>query len=133
MKEFLRKNRQMILYMLCGTLTVAVNFLTYYVMSEINDNTAIDTAVATLASIVVAYVTNRRLVFNSQHHGVKAVALEFISFMLCRLLSGVGDVLIMVTFVDFFHYNDLIVKLCSNVFVIAFNYVASKWLIFKDE
>ncbi len=133
MKEFLRKNRQMILYMSFGTLTVAVNFLTYYVMSKINDNTAIDTAVALFASIVVAYVTNRKMVFNSQHHGAKAVALEFISFMLCRLLSGVGDIVIMVTFVDFFHYNDLVVKLCSNIFVIIFNYVASKWLIFKSE
>lgn len=133
MKEFLRKNRQMILYMSFGTLTVAVNFLTYYVMSKINDNTAIDTAVALFASIVVAYLTNRKMVFNSKHHGVKAVTLEFISFMLCRLLSGVGDILIMVTFVDFFHYNDLVVKLCSNVFVIIFNYVASKWLIFKGE
>lgn len=133
MKNFLKKSRQMILYMFFGMLTFIVNILTYYFMSKVNDNTAVDTAVALFASIVVAYVTNRKFVFESQQNQTKAVALEFISFFTCRLLSGLGDIIIMVVFVDFFHYNDMIVKLWANAFVIIFNYVASKWLIFRDR
>ncbi len=131
MKSFIKKNREMILYMAFGAITVAVNFLTYFIMSKINDNTAADTAVALIASIIVAYSTNRTMVFKSKHYGAKAVFLEFISFLACRLFSGVMDIIIMVVFVDFFHYNDLLIKLISNVFVIIFNYAASKWLIFK--
>ncbi len=131
MKKFMIKNREMLLYMAFGAITVAVNFLAYYIMSRINDNTAIDTAVALIASIIVAYATNRTMVFKSKHHGTKAVFLEFFSFLACRLISGCLDIIIMVVFVDFFHYNDLWVKMISNVFVIIFNYAASKWLIFK--
>ncbi len=131
MKSFIRKNREMILYMAFGAITVAVNFLTYFIMSKINDNTAADTAVALIASIIVAYATNRTMVFKSKHYGAKAVLLEFFSFLACRLVSGCMDIIIMVVFVDFFHCNDLIVKLISNIFVIIFNYAVSKWLIFK--
>ncbi len=133
MKNFLRKSRQMILYMSFGILTLIVNILTYYIMSKVNDNTAVDTAVALFASIVVAYVTNRKFVFESQQSEARAIALEFFSFFSCRLLSGLGDIIIMVVFVDFFHYNDMVVKLWSNAFVIIFNYVASKWLIFRNK
>lgn len=131
MKSFIKKNREMILYMAFGTLTVLVNFVTYFVMSQINDNTAVDTAVALLASIIVAYATNRTMVFKSEHHGAKAIFLEFFSFAACRLISGFMDIIIMVIFVDFFHYNDLLIKLISNAFVIIFNYTVSKWFIFK--
>ncbi len=133
MKNFIKNNREMILYMAFGTLTTVVNFLTYYIMSKINDNTAVDTAVALLASIIVAYATNRTMVFKSEHHGIRAVFLEFFYFIACRLISGFMDIIIMVVFVDFFHYNDLCIKLLSNVFVIIFNYAASKWLIFKRK
>ncbi len=133
MKKLFKKYREMILYMAFGAITVAVNFFAYLLMSKINDNTAVDTAVALVASIVVAYITNRTMVFRSEHHGAKAVFLEFLSFLSCRLISGIGDIIIMVVFVDFFHQNDLVVKMCSNVFVIIFNYVASKWLIFRSK
>lgn len=37
----------------------------------------------------------------------------------------------MYVFVDLFHYNDIMIKVLSNVFVIMSNYIASKLLIFK--
>ena len=133
MRKFFKKFRKMILYMAFGAITMAVNFFTYFLMSRINDNTAVDTAVALVVSIVVAYVTNRNMVFESGHHGAKAVFWEFLSFLSCRLISGAMDIVIMVVFVDFLHKNDLVVKLCTNILVIALNYFASKWLVFKSE
>ena len=47
MKKLFKKYREMILYMAFGAITVAVNFLTYLLMSRINDNTAVDTAADT--------------------------------------------------------------------------------------
>ena len=103
--KILMEKRQMVLYMLFGTVTAATNVGVYYLMSKINDNTAVDTAVALFAAIVVAYATNRKMVFHSTHHGMRKVALEFISFMACRLISGMLDIIIMVVFVDFLHHN----------------------------
>ncbi len=131
MKKLFEKYREMILYSAFGMITFVVNVFTYWFMSRINDNTAVDTAVALVASIIVAYATNRTMVFRSEHHGTKAVCIEFFSFFFCRLISGAMDIIIMVVFVDFLHQNDMIVKLCSNVIVIILNYAASKWLIFK--
>ncbi len=133
MKKFYDKNREMLLYMVFGTVTVMANILTYYVMAKINDNTAIDTAVALFVSVLVAYATNRKFVFRSEHYGARAVFIEFFSFFAFRAVSGIMDIVIMVIFVDIFHYNDMAVKLVSNVFVIIFNFAASKWFIFKNE
>ena len=48
-------------------------------------------------------------------------------------LSGVLDVLFMAVFSDWLGFNDKIIKLASNVFVVIFNYVASKLVIFKKH
>ena len=48
-------------------------------------------------------------------------------------LSGVLDVLFMAVFSDWLGFNDKIIKLVSNVFVVIFNYVASKLVIFKKH
>ena len=133
MKNIYKKNREMILYMLFGTVTLLVNIVAYYIMAKVNDNTLVDTAVALVAAVLVAYATNRTMVFKSGHHGMKAVCIEFLSFFACRAASGVMDIAIMVICVDFLHYNDMIVKIISNVFVIILNYIASKRFIFNEK
>ena len=59
--------------------------------------------------------------------------LEAVSFFGCRLVTGVLDVLIMVAAVDLMHWDGTLFKILSNVLVIAVNYAASKWLIFKER
>ena len=41
--------------------------------------------------------------------------------------------LIMVLFVDVLEFNDLLIKLLSNVLVIILNYIFSKFLVFKSK
>ena len=56
-----------------------------------------------------------------------------ISFFACRALSGVMDVAIMYVTVDLWHFNDIIMKIISNIIVIIVNYVFSKLIIFKKK
>ena len=52
---------------------------------------------------------------------------------MCRIATGVMDVIIMYLFVDVLGFYDVIVKTVSNILVIILNYVASKLFIFKGE
>ena len=56
---------------------------------------------------------------------------EALSFIFCRLLTGVLDLVIMFVSVGCFGWDDLVMKLLSNVLVIILNYVASKQIIFR--
>ncbi len=81
--------------------------------------------IAWLLSVIFAYLTNRRFVFQSKARG-KAVLKEAGSLFTARVMSGVMDVIIMAVFADWVGFDDRVVKLASNVLVVIFNYVASK-------
>ena len=54
-------------------------------------------------------------------------------FVTARVMSGVLDVAIMWVFADCIGFNDLVIKLLSNVVVVVFNYVASKLVVFGKK
>ena len=58
---------------------------------------------------------------------------EIVSFVSCRLLTGLMDLAIMFVCVDLLGLNDLVIKILSNVLVIILNYIASKCLIFRKK
>ena len=83
--------------------------------------------------MLFAYITNRKYVFESDKIGVEAIVKEMISFFSCRLATGVVDVLLMYIFVDLLKFDDVFIKVLSNVVVIVLNYVASKLIIFRKD
>lgn len=48
-------------------------------------------------------------------------------------MTGILDVVIMAIAVDYLKWNSLIWKLISNIIVTIINYVASKFIIFKND
>lgn len=132
-KELLVKYRELILYLMFGVLTTVVNYVSYLIFAPLFETTTIPTVIAWVLSVVFAYFTNRVWVFQSHAKGAAALFREVLSFFGARLLSGVIDVGIMWVFADRMGLNDKIVKLASNVFVVIFNYVASKLVIFRKK
>ena len=88
---------------------------------------------AWVISVFFAYVTNKQFVFESKSWKKEIVIKEMSSFFVCRTLTGVLDLAIMMTGVDFLHLYDIGVKVFANVLVIILNYIASKVVIFKKE
>ena len=127
------KYKEVILYLFFGGLTTAVNYITYIVCAWLLpvSTTTIPTTIAWLVAVLFAYATNRTWVFNSQAHTVNELVREFITFLGARVISGLMDIAIMWIAVDTMGYNDLIIKLLSNVLVVIINYILSKFLIFK--
>ena len=133
MKDLLRKNRELISYLVFGVLTTLVNYVSYLLFAPLFETTTVPTVIAWILSVIFAYVTNRIFVFRSKVRGWKALSFEMVSFFGARALSGVLDVGFMWLFADYLGFNDKCMKLVSNVFVIIFNYVASKLVIFRKK
>ena len=136
MKKLWKKYKEIVLYLIFGGGTTLVNIVVYYACAHLlQQNTVISTGIAWLLSVLFAYVTNKIWVFESKTHTMSEVLREVISFFSCRLLTGLLDIAIMFVCVDVLKWNDLIVKILSNVIVIVLNYVASKLIIFarKDK
>lgn len=134
MKDLLIKYKSVIMYIIFGILTTVVNIVIYYICAHIiNMNTMVSTGTAWVISVLFAYITNRKYVFESNNVGMEAILKEIISFFSCRLATGILDMAIMYIFVDILHFADLPIKVFSNIIVIVLNYIASKLIIFRKE
>lgn len=130
--SLLKKYKSIILYLICGVLTTLVNIVTYYLgFNVLKIRNIPSTVIAWILSVMFAFITNKRYVFESKVSNVKGKLQEMISFYGCRLITGGMDVLIMFIAVDCFHMNSMIWKIISNIIVVIINYIVSKLIIFK--
>ncbi len=131
MKELIYKNKEILLYLIFGVLTTVVNIVVYYISAELlGIHYLISNALAWFLSVLFAYITNRKYVFNSHN---KNVIKEMISFFGSRLATGVLDMALMWVLVNNHLLNDMISKVVVNVIVIVLNYVLSKLVVFKSN
>ena len=71
-KKFCTK--EVILYVIFGVLTTIINLVVTYVLNHFfSINGALSSAIGIISAILVAYFTNRKMVFNSQAKGFKLV------------------------------------------------------------
>ena len=120
--------------MLFGVCTTIVNVVVYWAAAYILKLSILPaTIIAWFLAVVFAYYTNRKWVFHSRANTVNEIAKEMISFLGCRLATGIVDSLIMWLFVVVLYFYDIIVKFVANVLVIILNYVASKVIIFGEK
>ena len=134
MKNILLKYKSIILYAFFGVLTTMVNIATYYISAHlINLGTLFSTCLAWFVGVLFAYITNRKYVFESDKRELNAILREVFSFFSCRLATGAVDIAIMYIFVDIIHFDDMVIKIFSNIVVIVLNYVASKLIIFRRD
>lgn len=128
------KYKEVILYLIFGGLTTLINIISYTVCAHIfYMDTVESTSAAWIISVIFAYVTNKIFVFESKTNTLAMLVKECISFFGCRLATGVMDIVIMYLAVDIMHFNDIIMKIFSNVLVIVLNYVFSKLFIFARK
>ncbi len=131
-KALIEKNKEIILYLVFGVLTTAVNYISYLLLAPFFTKTVIPTVIAWILSVIFAYVTNRIFVFCSDAKGEEIIR-EIIAFFGARVFSGVLDVAIMWLFADTLCFNDKLIKILSNVIVVILNYIAGKWFVFRKK
>ena len=124
----------MISYLFFGVLTTLVNIVSYVILTKLLDmDYKLAATIAWVISVLFAFITNKIYVFNSRERNVIAIAKEFFSFIFFRLLSYFMDIGLLILMVEWMKTDDLFAKIVANVFVIIFNYFASKYIIFKKK
>ncbi len=138
-KKIIKKvlTREVILYVVFGILTTLVNLGSFYVMNTLwgwNEN--ISNVIAILLAVLVAYITNKDLVFHSKAETAKERLKEFFKFMVGRAFTMVieflGGLLLFQTAIPI-----MISKCVVTIIVIILNFFISKFFAFanhkKDE
>ena len=136
--------REMITYVIFGVLTTVVNWVVYLGITKIFAMDSYDKSslpyliilntaqiLGWVLSVLFAYFTNKKFVFQSDA-GVKNGAWkEFILFVSARIASLLIFDLALFNILHLLGVNDKVDKLIMNVLVVIFNYIASKLVIFK--
>lgn len=133
-KELVLKNKEIILYIIFGVATTVINIITYYMCAHsMGLSVILSSTIAWVISVLFAYITNKIWVFKSKTWSPKELFKECLSFITARLVTGGIDICIMFLFVTLMGFNDLVVKILSNVVVIILNYILSKMIVFREK
>jgi len=134
-KKLLNKvlTKEIILYIFFGVLTTIINLGAFWIMNDIlHWDSNISNFIAILLAVLVAYITNKDLVFHSMAKTTKEKFNEFIKFISGRAFTMV---------VEFFGGMLLfqlpipktITKLFITIVVIILNFFISKFFAFKSK
>ena len=133
-------NREVIFYIIFGVLTTLVNIITSYVLKAfLHVEANIASTIGIILSILFAYFTNRKWVFNSEADTIRKKLIEFFKFIFGRaftmIIEIVGVFLLNDVLHAFYNFGDnigfLIDKCIITVIVIILNFFISKFFAFK--
>lgn len=129
-----QKFKEISLYLIFGVLTTGVNFLVFYITKDLLGlGLVLANSLAWLLSVIFAFVTNKKWVFESNNKSWQETLQEFVKFIFYRILSFGLDMGSLMAMVDYLRIGDYWAKLISQILVVVANYLFSKWLIFKKS
>ena len=132
LKAMMVRYRDVIVYLVFGVLTTAVNYIVYLpCYNVLGLSGSVSNAIAWVGAVAFAYLTNKPFVFQSHDWSVQTVIPELTKFLGCRIGSGVLETAIIFVTVDVLAWNGNIMKLLTSVLVVVLNYIGSKLLVFK--
>ena len=130
MKEFLRKQRQIIAYLFWGGATTAVNFICYFLLTRLLVLSPVAANIVSWAvSVLFAFGVNRRYVFHGEGNILKELGL----FAGGRVFSGALETGVLWLCVAVLHFHDGVVKVAVAVIVVILNYIFSKFIFRKKD
>lgn len=130
----LTKYKELIRYGICGTITTIINIVVFRLlrlivgMDLVPSNTC-----AWIAAFIFSFLTNKLWVFESKSWSGNGAWREMAGFLLTRLVSMALDMFLIVLLIEIWGWEELLSKIIVNVVVIIFNYVTSKFWVFKKH
>ena len=133
LRKLINDHWDIVMYLVFGVLTTAVNWIVYFPLYNIADFSAtVSTAVSWSVAVAFAFLTNKPFVFKSNDWSSKGVVPELIGFVGCRIGSGLIEAGLIFLTVDILHWNGNFMKVLLSIIVVLINYVGSK-LLFKEN
>ena len=136
MKDIIKKflNKEVIMYIIFGVLTTLVNIIISFVLEGIvHIDGAIASAIGIVSSVLFAYFTNRKWVFNTYAKGFKENFKEFIKFILGRAVTMIIEQGGVIIFYSYMNLPFMPVKLSLTIIVVILNFFFSKFFAFKKK
>ncbi len=138
-KEVWLRWREKILYLIFGGLTTlldfAISFCLYRLWQVEADGAEgmlhLADAIAWMAAVLFAFVTNRRYVFQSRKKGLLPIMGELFTFAGGRVATFLLQEGIMAVFVTILGWNAYLFRILAAVLVVILNYIISKLLVFR--
>lgn len=133
-KFLFHKHQDILVYLVFGVLTTAVNYLVYlpcYNLAHLPS--AVSNMVAWVTAVAFAYVTNKIFVFRSLDWSIQTLLPELVKFLGTRLGSGLLETGILFLCVDVLAMNGNLWKLVTSILVVVLNYIGSKLLVFRRK
>ena len=134
-KELIDKvfTKEIILYGVFGLFTTFVNLLIFYILTHIGLEENLSNIIAVITSILFAYFTNRKYVFNSSAITFKEKFKEFYKFILGRAFTMIIEIVGFYLLHNIIGIEEMISKVVLTVVVIILNYFISKFFAFKKS
>ena len=122
-------------YLFFGVLVTIVNFVSYYIPSNIfHIDKIVSNVIAFVISVIFAYFVNKVYVFETPWDNLKETLKELTSFIVSRIGTGLlCDILIFALMINILMINDVISKITTQVLVVVLNYVIGKVIVFKGK
>lgn len=138
-KKLIKKvcTKEVILYGVFGILTTLINWGAFALLTRFaNMEKNLANAIAIILAVLVAYATNKDLVFHSKATGIKEKFIEFWKFILGRAFTmilefGLDALLFLIPAISANNQLQLIVKMIITVIVVILNFFISKFFAFK--
>lgn len=132
LKALCKKYSDILVYLIFGVLTTAVNYIVYLpCYNWLGISASVSNVIAWAVSVAFAFATNKPFVFRSHDWSAKTVVPELLKFLGTRIGSGALETAILFVTVDLLLWNGNVWKIVTSVLVVVLNYAGSKLLVFK--
>ena len=134
LKKLIQKYRDLLVYLVFGAMTTAVNYGVYLPChNRLHLTSAASNAIAWVAAVIFAYLTNKPFVFHSYDWSAGTVIPELGKFLGTRWASGALETGMLYVAVDRLAGNGNLWKIITSILVILLNYIGSKLLVFRKK
>lgn len=129
-KEFYTKYKEILLYLVFGVGTTAVDLIVSYALYPTNINIHAVHTIAWISAVAFAYITNRIFVFESKTRGI-SIVFEIIKFAGSRVATFLIQEAIVFLLFDVMKLSEYVVKIPAAILVIILNYLFSRIIVFR--
>ncbi len=134
LKEIIKKvlTRETMMYIIFGVLTTLVNIGISGILAKVlNVEGNLASTIGIITSILFAYFTNRKWVFNSQAKTMQEKWTEFFKFVLGRGFTMILEVVGVFVLYTVLGLEYMLTKISMTIIVVIINFFISKFFAFK--
>lgn len=133
-RPFYQKYKEILLYVFFGGLTTLVNLAVFFVFTAwIVLDVLLANAIAWVAAVLFAYLTNRTWVFASRAATSGAIIREVAGFFGGRVATLLFEEAVIWLFIKQLGLHAMGIKLAAQVAIVILNYIISKLFVFRKK